>query len=468
MTTKVIVVSVAEIHQYFTEAYAEEWDTQSPVETIQGMWDGLQNGTLSPDTALVIFSDAYMAEYSDDLATAIAAFAPDALVLVLFYDLDNYVKLSGLVNAKINELKTVAGKFYPINASGDVGQEIYDSFVKYDEDLRKPSAETQLEEAAKAELVPYGFDEQEEEQVVQPSRSRGLVIASTSSKGGSGKTTVALATASMIYHSSRLAAEQGLREAPLRVCVIDMDTRDGQIGFLLGQSSPSALNIFIKDNSEATIAENLIYDERLGIHALLAPKRARTADYLTPDFYQDVIQKLSYMFDIVLLDTSVNYLDPLIGNVVLPISDAVMFVTNLSLGSVYGMNRWMDEVTTSIDSGGAGINQNKIGVVVNQSAPGLGIDQELLTHAANGAQLLVAIPLDTAAVVAASNHNRLSDIILYHKDISPAYFSLVQQILRGQSLVAPLDASNNGAVATKRSVSSTPTPVNRKKKGLFK
>lgn len=466
LTTKVIIVSPAEIHEYFTNAYADEWDTQIPVETIQDMWDGLQTGKLSADTGLVIFSDAYMTDYSDDLATAIAAFAPDALVLVLFYDIDQYAKLTGLVNAKIKEFNTAPGKFYPVNTLGDIGQEIYDAFVKYDEDLRKPSPEVGLEQAVAAEQASPSLDESDSiSQVRQENRQRGLILASTSSKGGSGKTTVALCTASMIYHSSRIAAEQGLREKPLSVCVVDMDTRDGQIGFLLGQSSPTALNIFIKDNSEETIRENLIADERLGVYALLAPKRARTADYLTPEFYQDVIQKLSYMFDVVLLDTSVNYLDPLIGSVVLPISDAIMFVTNLSLGSVYGMNRWMDEVTSPIESGGSGIDRGKIGVVVNQSAPDLGIDQELLSNAAAGAQLLVAVPLDTAAVVAASNHHRLSDIILYHKDISPAYYSLVKQILGNQALVAPLDVAN--AVATKRP-SSTPQTDNKKKKGLFK
>lgn len=95
-----------------------------------------------------------------------------------------------------------------------------------------------------------------------------------------------------------------------------------------------------------------------------------------------------------------------------------MFVTNLSVGSVYGMNRWMDEVTLPAEEGGAGISKTKIGVVVNQSAPNMGIDEELLRRAANGAELLVAIPLDTTGVVAASNHNRLSDILLHHRDIS--------------------------------------------------
>jgi MinD-like ATPase involved in chromosome partitioning or flagellar assembly len=453
--------------------YASEWDTQVPVPTIEDMWQGLQNGTLSTDTSLVIFSDAYLEDYSDDLATAIATFAPEALVLCLFYDMDNYTRLNGLVAAKARSLGLPVAKFYPVSAQGEIGQEIYDAFVSYDEDIR--NNRQLMEQVIQQELAPE-VEPQPEPEVSSgfAGSQRGLIFASTSSKGGSGKTTVAICTASMIYHSSRLAAERGARERPLSVCLVDMDTRDGQIGFLLGQTTPTALNIFVAPKKDVeTIREHLIYDERLGIHVLLAPKRARTADYLTPEFYQDIIQKLSTMFDVVILDTSVNYLDPLLGSVVLPISDAVMFVTNLSIGSVYGMNRWMDEVTSPADAGGSGISKEKIGVVINQSAPDLGIDQELLEHAAAGARLLVAIPLDSAAVISASNHNRLSDIVMFHPDISPAYYAIARQVLPNEPLIAPLDVNGGDVAGGSRTptASNGGTPVaaaTKKKRGLFK
>lgn len=466
--TKVIIVSPESIHAYFTQAYPE-WDTQTSLESIDDMWSGLQLGTLSTDTSLVIFNDAYLENFSDDLATAIATFAPEALVLVLFYDMDNIDRVGGLVAAKARELNLAQAKFYPIDTMGEIGQEVYEAFIQYEKDLNAPPE--QLQVALEEEMGTVQPVEDQNAAEAAPAK-RGLTIASTSSKGGSGKTTVAICTASMLYHASRLAVEQGLREKPLNIVIVDMDTRDGQIGFLLGQSTPTALNIFLaQDRTTTTIAENLIYDERLGVHALLAPKRARTADYLTPEFYQDIIQKLGTMFDVVILDTSVNYLDKLLGKVVLPISDAVMFVTNLSIGSVYGMNRWMDEVTSSKESGGSAIAKEKIGIVVNQSAPDLGIDQELLTHAAAGAQLLVAIPLDTAGVVAASNHNRLSDIVLFHEDISPAYYQIARQLLPNEQLTAPLGGNSVGS-STRRNPNGqnepAPTVKEKKRKGLFK
>jgi Flp pilus assembly CpaE family ATPase len=157
-------------------------------------------------------------------------------------------------------------------------------------------------------------------------------------------------------------------------------------------------------------------------------------------------------------------------------ADAVLFITNLSVGSVYGMTRWMDEVTSSVEDGGSGIPKEKIGIVVNQSLPNVGIDQKLLQQAASGATLLVAIPLDTAAVVAASNHNSLSDIVLKHNAISPSYYTLARKLWRTSALVSPMDELGGG---NKKQVKIPPvapapasvaaTPVAKKKRGgLFK
>jgi septum formation inhibitor-activating ATPase MinD len=473
--TKVIIVSPKEIHDYFTSSY-EDWDTQVPVVSVEDVWTGLQTGTLSPESEIIIFTDALMRDFGDELSVAIATFAPDALVLIIFYDMDNVPILQEAVAKKKYELNLEPGRFFAIDTSKDIGGEIYDAYNVYanGEEGGESTATYVPEEEPAVEEEPIEYEYQDVEPVEQAAPvteyaapeyatpvadyvtenpntafapQRGLVVASTSSKGGSGKTTVALCTASMAYYASVAAVNAGQREKPLSVCIVDMDTRDGQIGFLLSQVAPTALNIFIaEDKSVETIRKNLVYDERLGVHALLAPKRARTADYLQPEFYQDIIQKLRTMFDLVVLDTSVNYLDALLSKVVLPISDAVMFVTNLSVGSVYGMNRWMEEVTTPVEAGGAGISNNKIGIVVNQSAPDLGISPELLRDASAGAELLVAIPLDSGAMIAASNHNRLSDIIVHHAEISPAYFKIVKQLLPGEALVNPY--REYGATAT--------------------
>lgn len=297
---------------------------------------------------------------------------------------------------------------------------------------------------------------------------RGAIIASSSAKGGSGKTSVAVCTAATIYNSSRLAAEAGLREKPLSVVLVDMDVRDGQIGFLLGEVKPSAMNIFLDGGpTQENVSSNLIYNEELGIHALLAPTRGRNSDYLTTEFYHEVIVQLSKMFDVVVLDTSVNYLDSLLGEIVLPIADAIMYVTTLAITSVYGMNRWMEEMIVSNDTDGDGnLEKSKVGVVINQSSPEIGFDESLLSRAADGAKIITSIPVDMEAMTTASNNQKLMDILYYHPTISPAYHTIFETLFPDEVKVPILKISNQ----EKQEQANNAAPTDKrkpKKRGLF-
>lgn len=287
-------------------------------------------------------------------------------------------------------------------------------------------------------------------------QGRATILCSTSSKGGTGKSTVAICTAGMLYHASLKATQAGLREKPLRVCVIDLDVHDGQIGFLLAQDRPTVLNVFVnKDRSVESIEKMLVHDEKLGIYVLLATKQPKMADFLTPIFYQDVIQKLSTVFDVVVLDTSVQYLnDKIVGELALPISDRIMFVTEPGVAAVFGMRRWMGEVTVDNGDGSPVLDINKIGVVVNKSAADLGIDASVLERAANGAELLGAIPMDTMSMMAAGNMNRFSDILYRHTYISRAYFNLVSKLFPNEPLL-PLISDEETATSTDNNANSS-------------
>lgn len=277
----------------------------------------------------------------------------------------------------------------------------------------------------------------------------------------------ALLLASQIAQSSRRSVEAGLAERPLDVCVVDMDVRDGQIGFLIGQMSPTALNIRAEgDWSAETIRKNLVYDNRLGIHALLAPKRGRTADDTPPEFYAVIIRELRTIFDVVIMDTSVNYLDRLIETVCLPEADAILFVTDLGISSVFGMVRWFDEVTTAQEDGGIGIDKGKIGVVINKSIPGVGMDRERVTRASQGAPLVGVIPLDSAAFFTAANRNRL-DEMLNHPTIGPAYFKLARKVIGNRyplTEVVPQESIERAGVVTHGGETPAAAPTGRGRK----
>jgi cellulose biosynthesis protein BcsQ len=235
-----------------------------------------------------------------------------------------------------------------------------------------------------------------------------VTLAVTSSKGGSGKSTTAMLVAATIAHGSRKAFEAGLAPKPLKVVLVDMDTRDGQVASMIGMYMPTAINIRVEPRwDEATILRNLVHADRLEIDCLLAPVRPRSADDVGPEFYRHVIRTLQCTHDVVVMDTSVNYLDPLISTVCLPESTAIMFVTTLVATAVQGMARALNEITGDVDSDGMGIPAEKIGVVVNQAMRNVGMDKGQVLEAALGVPIIGQVPMASQDVQLATNHNRM-------------------------------------------------------------
>lgn len=438
--TKVIIVSPEEFHAYFAETY-KDWDVQVPVLDFDDLWDKLENGTLSEHSEIVIMNDAFYSEVDNQLEVAIANIAPTALVIVLSYDTENQDIIRKNVQNIVEAGNLESAPFAFVNANDKtILDEINAAIKKWNESKNAP--ETQGTHAVsdgksittKEPLSISKIREMKEGIVTNidlpPLTERGLIIASTSSKGGSGKTTVALATASMLYHASRLAAEEGLRNRPMNICVVDMDVRDGQVGFLLNQIQPTILNLYIENKNPDTdfIKTKLVKHDGMGIYALLAPKFGRTAAVIKNEFYQDVIYKLSTIFDVVILDTSVNYLDKLLSEVVLPLSDQILFVTNLSKGSIFGMTRWASEMVNNKDVD-TYIDKNKVNIIINQAMGNVGVDLELIAKQAMGLPLMAAIPSDSESVVRATNQYRLQDIILTHDEISKEYFKIAKRII---------------------------------------
>lgn len=483
VSTKAIVIHTNPAVQEWVGSLKPEWDVQVPVTSPNDVWDYLENGTLSGESQIMFISDLFYSENAEEFAVVAASFAPSLVVIIIVEQPELYEGVQQSIQHAVEQYDLEFSPYYFFDTASDdpVGQldNILNAYSaqgqgqpeptpQYEEPVQEaytpqdnisglenydPTTPTQqpatpapVATPAPETSIDFGdYTADEIAQIQNTLGEPGLIVASTSSKGGSGKTTNALGTAITIAMGSRLASEQGSGYAPLKVCVVDMDVRDGQIGFAINQNSPSILNLYVMQEENMTIegiSKNIIKVPRYEIDCLLAPKRGRTADYLTPQFYLDVLRRLRLMYDVIILDTSVNYLDPLLGQVVYPESDAILLVTNLAKGAVLGMPRWIEEVTSDED-GGPAVPLQKIGVVINQSLGGVGMDLELVKKAAKGAPLLVAIPADNRAVTKASNEGTLNDLIRKHETIGAEYFKLAQKVWRKTPLSSPLQAYLN-------------------------
>lgn len=481
---KAVIVSNPAVHSWFTENY-ENWDTQVPVWNdacesdptlaLDLMWDYLQDGTLdAQNTQIVILSDELydIRDGGIKLIDTMAAFAPAAFLG--FIITEGNESAAGVIvehaTAKIPAEKQAQAQIYTIPTGAGSRRYIDEALNHY------------------AALVENNFEEPHEE-VVEESQvdipegitgrvgnvdvsHQGIIIASTSSKGGSGKSTVGFLLASQIAQSSRKAYEQGLTDRPLKVAVVDLDTRDGQLGFLIGVQSPTALNVRLAPSwGPEAIWNNMVYDDTSGIYALLAPKMARTATDVTPEFYQEVFNNLRFMFDYIILDSSVNFMDSLLYDVALPSSELVLFVTTLDQRSVFGMSRWFMETTQPDNTGFVPVERAKVAIVVNESIPNVGIGEKQVRSAAMGAPIAAAVPArPRQEFLSLVNKSRLSDI-LQAPDIGTVYERLARKIVdKNVPLVSLLDGQLIGApsnVATQNTTTANNAP-NPGKKSLFK
>lgn len=199
-----------------------------------------------------------------------------------------------------------------------------------------------------------------------PAGPLGKVIAVTSSKGGSGKTSTALALAGYLALSSKSGPYR-----PLKVLTIDLDVRDGQIGFFTGFWKPTVMKLLRFGISEKEIEDTVIHDERLDVDVLLAPRRPRSADDLSPEFYAELIAKLRGIYDYIILDTSVSYTDSIRSQVAYGCAERILVLVEPVHSSLFGLSRWIQEITGPLDQNGLAIPKNRISVVINKVLPGL-------------------------------------------------------------------------------------------------
>ncbi len=262
----------------------------------------------------------------------------------------------------------------------------------------------------------------------RPVRTGQVTIAVTSSKGGAGKTTVSVLLAASIARDSAAAGHR------LSVVVVDLDTYHGQISSIVGTFMPTALNIRVQPTwDEACIRHSIVRAERLGVDVLLAPVRPRTAQIVGPEFYRPIIASLKRMYDVVVLDTGNHYLDPLVADVALGEADRILFVTTMAATSVQGMARALADLTAPTDEGGQGVPADRIAIVVNQAAGGVGIDSASLVTAGLGVPIVGAVPLATKDVLTATNNGRMVDL-LDHRLLGPAYNELARTCLPSRAI----------------------------------
>lgn len=437
-TNKIAFVGPKAIQEYFPNL-DETWDAQSPVETVADFRRELEKddeeSAISSETQLIILFSRLFPNERDEFAEVVATYAPYAVTCIITPDsekyvipeIDNKIKQVQRDKANIEPGYNSETPYYFISYE-NARSDIYDAVYNF---LRSPIIDEEIKEAVRP-LSPIANEIEEitedgewgkstvsnpDEPIYipedDPDEELGKVISVTSAKGGTGKSTITMLLSTYIKKAGDLAYQNGDRNQELKVVVVDMDVRDGQLGFLNGEVRPSVINIFIEDPNPTpeVVKKGIFHNQRTGVDFIFAAKTPRSSNEIPSSFYVQLINSLKRMYDIVILDTSVNYMDPLLEGVAYPMSDEIVYVSEFSIQSIFGMNRWISENTNMDNLSGKSVPREKINIVLNKSLQEVSISISQIEKAADGLPIVAVLPSSPRLVVYSSNTLSIDQVL---------------------------------------------------------
>lgn len=392
MKLKALLIGGKSTYNFFKTKLKPNWDWQIPLVNVDMFWNAYDNNAIDfEDTDVVVISDEiYKAARTrddddaiDDFLELVTQIAENSLTFIVnfFPELRNEIS-DELHQYVLDNPDIVEKKIYWLTKSTPVldlemGMKDYIKSPMKDPDIANDIIDAEnidyyeQDDDDDDEDYDEDYDEEEDEENEYTNNYNrdGMVICVTSSKGGVGKTSTTFGLATWLYQSSVQSVKEKLMSVPLKICVVDLDVRDAQIGSVIGASQPTVLQIILSNDgiTQKSVEKNLIHDEHnTGVWYLLAPKMPYQANSIAPAKYSAVISILKKMFDIIILDTSVNYTDDLFMQVAYPQADKIVFVTTLARPSVVGMHKWIYTVGRERKNGGCALDMNKVNIVINQ------------------------------------------------------------------------------------------------------
>lgn len=451
---KVSCVGHPGLHDFFKNQYTN-WDWQTPVEDVQTFKRYHNEGVIDSETRIIfVWDNLFDTQGSDRTFQDFIAFlAPYAMIAIINYNPLLNGQIKEAISNSANRLEVEEAPFWFIekdNPFESIDRSISECIQKHDneelvEALREGvgSSVVNLSKYAPSDEGSSGDDSEDYDDsgyqgaksFLSSDETLGKVVAVTSSKGGSGKSTISLSLASYIARASRASKKAGIEDKALSVAIVELDIREGQIGFLTGFSKPTVINIVLAkgaQNPQIIKRESAIENDSLKCDMYLAPKRPKAAEETPPQFYSELIQTLRTMYDFVILDTSANYLDPLLSEVAYPMADQIIFVTDLGVSSIYGMTRWILEVTGDKEGkGGMGIPKGKVGIVVNKSMPDIGMDARKIRRSSLQLPILAVMPSMPKLITSAANDQSL-EMLTQNPELSKQ-FRRIATVVVGKS-----------------------------------
>jgi pilus assembly protein CpaE len=187
----------------------------------------------------------------------------------------------------------------------------------------------------------------------------GKVIAFFSSKGGVGKSVLALNTAIILS-----------KEDKKKVLLIDMDLQFGDLSILFNKYNQKTI-LYVVDDGQLDSYNKVkpyLYKYSDQLDMLFAPGKPESAEYITKESTQKIMKIFKKEYDVVIVDTGVNFNDNTLS--ILDYAEKIIFISTMDLVSLKNTKLGM-KIMKSL-----GYDKNKVKLVINRFTTDYGISRK--------------------------------------------------------------------------------------------
>lgn len=214
----------------------------------------------------------------------------------------------------------------------------------------------------------------------------GKIVTFFSSKGGVGKTTLA------VNYSIEMSKVK-------KVLLMDLDLMFGDISiFVDGVNSKTILDAIDDDEIETiSTIKQYFYNYNKNLDILFGPKKPEAAEYIGKETIEKIINIVKKHYDLIVIDTGVNFSESTLY--ILDNSDYILFISNMDIASLKNTKLGLSVMKS------LGYDSKKVKIVINRFNTNHGIGKKEAEDVFKES-IFMLIPDDEKTVVTSINLGR--------------------------------------------------------------
>lgn len=246
-------------------------------------------------------------------------------------------------------------------------------------------------------------------EIVTGEGKEAKIMTVCSTKGGVGKTTISVNTATALSKSN------------LKVAVIDLDLQFGDIALLFDLQPPRTIYDWVKqsfENGDKSF-QRFFIEHPTGIDVLAAPILPEFAELITGEHIGYLLDAIRSHYDVVIVDTPPTFVETSL--VALEKSDVILLIASLDLPALKNGKLAIETLNL------LGLS-DKIRVVINRDDDTEGMTMDLVENVL-GRKIETSIPSDYRTVIASINRGEPFITLEPRSQVAKAVMKLSEQII---------------------------------------